>query len=139
MATVAQAKTVATPYSNEEKIVKVIYDFAVDAGATGQLDLLVADGDLVVTEMHGVVKTTCTGTGAVVEVGDAGDDNMYSAANAVASLVAGYVIKPTFVEGTPNVYPMPRALADGAAIKMKIGTAALTAGKIEWTFKVQRA
>lgn len=139
MTAAAGAKTAASPFSNEEKVIKVVYDFAVDGGATGQLDLITADGDLVVTGFHGVVKTTCTSGGsAVVEVGDTNDDDMYAASLAVAGLTAGTVIKPTVVEGTPNVIPFPRKLADGESLKMKIETATLTAGVIEWTFKVQR-
>ena len=44
-------------------------------------------------------------------------------------------------EGTPNVVvlPMPHRLASGDSILQTIGTAALTAGKIEYVIKYMRA
>lgn len=146
MANVAAHKTVDAPFRNEKEIIRVIYDFAVDGGATSALNLMTAGVDpLIVTGYHAVVKTTCTsGASAVLDVGIAGGDtDLLSDAIAVATLAANYVLQPEAVEteGTPNVVvnACPFRLAAGASIAQTIGTATFTAGKIEYVFEVMRA
>ena len=53
MAAVADAKTAAATFSRGEEEAVVTYDFAVDAGGTGALDLLTASQDMIV-EVYGV-------------------------------------------------------------------------------------
>jgi hypothetical protein len=57
----------------------------------------------------------------------------------VANLTAGALFMPVAVEGTPNVLPLPVKLASGAKIVQTIGTAALTAGKVEYVIGYVKA
>lgn len=142
MASVAKAKNIGNTFSNEEIVERVIYDFAVDAGSVGALDLFTADADVIITGFHAVVKTAATSGGsATLEVGVTGDTNLFmnSTQGAVASLTLGAAIFPPVVEGTPNVIACPVKLASGDKILQTIGTAALTAGKVEYTVKYMRA
>lgn len=146
MASVAKAKSVGGLFSNEEQVVKVVYDFAKDGGATGALNLFTATSDCILTGFSAVVKTACTSGGsATVKVGVTGADSAFitTTQGAVASLTANALFQANVVltEGTPNTaaFPLPRRLASGDSVLMTIGTAALTAGVIEYTVKVQRA
>lgn len=146
MAAVAKAKSIGNTFGNEEITERVIYDFAVDGGATGALDLFTAAADVVVTYFHAYVKTTATSGGsATLAVGITGSTSKYvtTTAGAVANLTANALLQPEVVEteGTPNVVvlPVPHRLASGAAILQTIGTAALTAGKVEYVIKYMRA
>jgi len=133
---------VGAPNSKESEIVRVVYDFAVDGGATGALDLLQASGALIIEDASATVKTACTSGGsATVKSGPTADDDrfMTTTQGAVASLTANATILPVVVEGTPNVIACPYAVADGGKVTMTIGTAALTAGKIEFCFRVRKA
>lgn len=133
MASVAKAAKVGATFSNKEEVVKVIYDFANDAGAVGSLDLATAQSDCLITGFHAVVKTTCTSGGsATVQFGDTNDDDRYLTATAVASLTAN----ATF--GENGAFNQVVRLASGEKLTMAIAVAALTAGKIEVTYKVQR-
>lgn len=140
MAAVKDYKTVNGGFGNQKSIVKVVYDFSKDAGATGALDLLVASGDMVITSFHAKVLTTCTSGGsATIDVGvSGGDTDILLDGFAVASMTAGALIMPTIVEGTPNVMPMPLKLASGGKIIQTIGVAAFTAGKVEYVFEVMK-
>ena len=136
MAAVQNAATVAGGFGNQVEYTRVVYDFAVDGGATGALDLFNADGGIVIVHAHAKVLTACTSGGsATVKWGPAADDDrfMTTTQGAVASLTANAVIVPAVVDGTPNVVATPYSLADTAKLVMTIGTAALTAGKIEFT------
>ena len=142
MTAVAQAKTVGPTFTNAEEVVRVIYDFSVDGGATGALDLFTAGADIVITHAHATVKTTCTSGGsATVKWGVTGSDALFAntTQGAVASLTAGAVVVPPAVEGTPNALPLPVKVASGNKALMTIGTAALTAGKIEFCIKYVKA
>lgn len=143
MTAVAAAKTIYAPMTGQVDEYRVVYDFAADAGATGALDLFTAgDANLVITHAHCTVKTACTSGGsATVKWGVTGDDDRFAntTQGAVASLTAGATIIPPALEGTPNVLPMPYKLASGDKCLMTIGTAALTAGKIEFVLRVMKA
>lgn len=138
MAAVKDAKTIGPAFTNAEEVVRVTYDFAKDAGAVGALDLFTAEGSVAITYFHAYVVTACTSGGsATVKVGKTGDDDLMfgTTTGAVASLTAGAFIKPDVVEGTPNVVALPTILTDGQKLLQTIGTAALTAGKIEYVIK----
>lgn len=108
----------------------VVYDFSKDAGAVGQLDLFTADEQVLVKFAYARVLTTCTSGGsATVSVGKAADLAGIIGSTAVASLVAGAVI----IGSAPDA---SNVVAAAAAVKMDIGTAALTAGKIEFCFEL---
>jgi len=132
MATLAQAKTLGTSFGNAEEVVHTYYDFAVDAGAQGSLDIFTASGDVIVTHFHMEVETTCTGTGAVLTINTTDDLEKYCSASqgAVANLVAGYNLIGPY-QGVK--------LASGEKIYQTIATAALTAGKIHYVVKYLNA
>jgi hypothetical protein len=143
MAAIAGAKTIGPTFNNAEEVVHAYYDFSVDAGATGVLDLFTAGEAIVITGFHATVMTTCTSGGsATVIAGISGGDTdifMNATQGAVASLAAAYTAVPPAVEGTPNVLPLPVALASGGKIIQTIGTATLTAGKIKYVIKYMKA
>jgi len=143
MAALASALTLGgATFQNEEVIVKARYNFAVDGGATGALDIFTAGADLIISEFSSVVKKACTSMGsATLKVGVTGDDDafMTTTQGAVASLTLGACIFPPAVEGTPNTLPVPVKLASGAKVLQTIGTAALTDGIVEYTCKYRAA
>jgi hypothetical protein len=129
MATVTAAahKTFGRGFSNERQMVKLTYDFATDAGAFADVVKIgTTNGKILVMDSVVHVETACTSAGsATVIVGVAGGDTdafMDLASGAVASLVDDYVNQETAGQGI--------VLASGAAIHLDIGTADLTAGKI---------
>lgn len=146
MPSVAKAKTIAPEFKNQSVVERVVYDFAVDGGATGALDLFTAGSDVVITGFHAYVKTACTSGGsATVAVGVTGSTSAFvtTTTGAVANLTANAVLQAVVVlsEGTPNTaaFPLPRRLASGDKVLMTIGTAALTAGKIEFVLEYMQA
>ncbi len=142
MAAIAQQKDIGKTWSNEEQVLKVRYDFSVDGGATGALDIFEALEDVIITGFHSVVKTAATSGGsATLKVGITGDDDLFmtTTQGAVANLTLGAAIFPAVVEGTPNVIACPVKLASGAKVLQTIGTAALTAGVVEYTIKYMSA
>lgn len=139
MASVHKAKTVGPEFRNDIIVERVVYDFAADGGATGALTLFTAGADIVVKSFHALVKTACTSGGsATVICGVTGDTDAFvtTTTGAVANLTANALLQPVVVltEGTPNTaaFPLPRRMASGDIVSMTIGTAALTAGKIEF-------
>lgn len=129
MAAVVDYK-VAKVWGNEREYMEVMYDFAVDGGAVGALDLFTADEACVVklAEMH--VKTACTSGGsATVSCGKSGDLTGMIGATAVASLTADAVILGAALDAS-------HVLAAGNVVQMDIATAALTAGKIRFVFEI---
>ena len=134
-------------FSNEKHVQEYVYDFAVDAGATGELNLETKANKseipvgAVITAVKAIVLTTCTSGGsATVAWGNETDEDGYSgAAIAVASLTAGAVFNgwdnaAALLWDDTNDHPIDlyvAAAADGE-FKMTIATAALTAGKISF-------
>ena len=142
MAAVAKAKNIGPVFRNELQVERVVYDFSVDAGATGALDLFTASADVVLYDFHAYVKTACTSGGsATVAVGVTGATSAFitTTAGAVANLSANAVLGAGLTEGTPNTAALPRRLASGDKVLMTIGTAALTAGKIEFVIQYMSA
>lgn len=138
MATIAKHKALGQTFKNEKVIERVRYDFAVDGGATGALDIFTASQDLLITGFSSCVKTLGASLGsATLIVGVTADTDAFStlAQGAVANLTAGAVILPPAVEGTPNVLPLPLKLASGSKVLQTIGTAALTAGVVEYAIE----
>jgi hypothetical protein len=133
MASVKAAKRIGGAFTNAKEIFRVIYDFAQDGGAAGALTLATAQEDCVVSDFMAVVKTTCTSGGsATVQVGQTSDDDAFLTATAVASLTAGTVFQEN------GAFNSKMKLASGAVLTQTIATAALTAGKIEYTFELMR-
>ena len=128
MATVANAKSIGPIFNNAEEVVYAYYDFSVDAGAQGSLDIFTAAADVVVTHFHMEVETTCAGATAVLTVSATGELEKYCSASqgAIAKLVAGYNLIAPY-QGLK--------IASGNKIYQTIATAALTAGKIKYVIR----
>lgn len=141
MAVLKDARTDAPGFGNQVEYVRYTYDFAVDGGAATFYDILTASQRMVIVSAHATVKTTCTSGGSATVIwGVTGNTNrfMNTTQGAVASLTAGSTIVPVAVEGTPNVLPTPCVLPSGDKVLMTIGTAALTAGKIEFVIGLMK-
>jgi len=123
-----------SPFSNESKIVRVEYDFAVDGGAQGLFDILKSDAvdDMVIKSGWLRVITTATSGGSMtLDAGaETGDPNGLLDAIAVASLVAGALI--------PFESTVPLKVPAGETVNMDINTADLTAGKFEFVMEVAK-
>jgi hypothetical protein len=122
------AKKIGPEFMVAETLVRKTWEFAVDGGAVGTVELFEADGDVVLTHFHAYVKTTCTSGGsATVALGITGTTDLFvnTTEGAVANLTANAVLKPNALAD------LPTRLASGSKVLMTIGTAALTAGKIE--------
>ena len=130
MALLSDAKSSAEPFRNEGKLVRVEYDFANDAGATGALSALTASASIVVRLKYMLVKTACTSGGsATLSLGKAGGTELLSTV-AVAALVLDSVHLPAA--------PAAVELTSAEVISQSIATAALTAGKVEYVFEVMQ-
>lgn len=120
-------------FGNQSEIVRKIYDFAKDGGAVGVYDLLKASDDMVVISGYAKVITAATSGGSMtMDLGiKAGDTDALIAAEAVAGLTAGALVK--FIDAN-----MPLKVSAAAVLSMEVAVAALTAGKIEFVFEVQK-
>jgi len=129
-------------FDNRVELVKVIYDFDKDAGASADdYMLFTADKDLVIMDawINCITELDSAADGASIDVGiDGGDEDALFDGVAEADTTAGNLIQPTVVEGTPNVMPCPLKLAEDGKIRMKILGEDLTAGKLEFNFLVTR-
>jgi len=105
---------------------KIVYDYSKDGGATGALTLFTAGCNMVVHKVIAKVQTACTSGGsATVALCTNGAGAEFMAATAVASLTSNAVI-----DGVPSAGAV--YVASGTTVDVLIGTAALTAGKIEF-------
>lgn len=140
MATLTDAKVLfgtsatAGGFSNEEKYIKVNYDFANDTGGIADYIALTAGADLIITDFYMVVNTTCVGTGANIDLGvGAGGAEILSDKDG-----------PTLVETAgANVFVadaamLPLYVPAAGTIQMGVETAALTAGAFDLYFKVKK-
>ena len=130
---------------NKRHTQEYVYDFDVDGGATGEIDLSAKAGTpvipvgAIITGVTSKVLTTCTSGGsATVAYGNGDDPDGYSgAATAVASLVAnfltnGWDLAAALLWDDTNDHQLyvNVADADDGKFEVNIATAALTAGKI---------
>jgi hypothetical protein len=128
MAAVADAKH-GSSFTGKIDTVQVTYDFAVDGGATGALDLITADQDMIVRVVAKTVTGVTSGGSATLEVGKSG-----ATATAIAQVAktaadaAGKVLQPA-----GWMY-----LASGDKLIQTIATAALTAGKIRYLIECNK-
>ena len=135
MAEVKKVQDGGAPFTNESQIIRVVYDFANDGGATGLLDLLKSDAndDIVIVGGWLNVLTTFTSGGApTLDAGaSTADPNGLLAAVALGSLTAGSLIK--FLAATT-----PLKVPKTETVNMEIKTAAYTAGKAEFVFIIAK-
>lgn len=127
MATVVDYKGNEYVVSRGQEHLEITYDFGVDGGAVGALDMVKVKEACVVEAAYLKVKTAGTSGGsATVQVGVSGGAGIIGS-TAVASLTLGAVIAPA---------AQPTKLAADAVVQISIGTAALTAGKIVLVLKL---
>jgi hypothetical protein len=132
MAAVKNAKTGLSAWGNEKNRIRVVYDFAKDGGAQGNLDLATFSEAVLITDCIAIAKTGVTSGGsATVSVGQVSDEAGVIAATAKASLAAGLVAWPAARDAS-HVIPAAGKLV------MAIGTADLTAGVIEFIIEYVR-
>ncbi len=125
------------------QVQEYLYDFSVDGGATGAIDLSAKDGysvlpqNAIVFDVHLRVITAVVGTSSTVAVGNTTDADGYLVATAEATLVADYVSGAgtsthALLWDDTNDHRIPFLVnsANDADFAITIGTANLTAGKI---------
>lgn len=130
MAALSGHKTVGSPFGNAVELVVVTYDFSVDGGAISDLDVLTADGNLLVELYNIDVETAATSAGAaVMDLGKGAGGVEFKSDEAKADLS----LDAQVAADTPGTIV---ELADGEKIVMGIEAAAYTAGKFHFMFKV---
>jgi len=120
-------KTFGRGFTNETGFVRLTYNFADDAGAFADVVKVgTVDGKIMIQQAFVHVETACTSGGsATVAVGAAtadADGFLTAAHGAVASLVDDFTYQDATSVGL--------VVGDGDTILVDIGTADLTAGKI---------
>jgi hypothetical protein len=130
--TAAAHKTLGPVFSNEVVYEKLTYDFSKDGGATTDTYVIGTAGrKIAIMDAMVHVETACTSGGsATVKIGVAGGDDdafLDVTSGAVANLVDDFCEKET--AGQKIV------VASGGKLELVIGTAALTAGKINLLVK----
>ena len=131
MAVLADHKTIGAGFRNAGELHRVIYDFAEDTGAIANYDALTASGDVLVELVNVDCKTALTATATSnlnLGKGDAGVDF-------ISALDAGGGISVD-VQTPGDTAGKIVELANGEKIVMSIDTAAITAGKLEFLFRV---
>ena len=129
MAAVANFKPVGSDFGNQENLIRVVYDFSVDAGATGNLDLSgLAQGNTIAKLVGVSVETAGTSGGSATIAVGVGGGTEFLSATAIASFSIGAFVEPTDAD-------FKKVVTTTGKLTMTIATAALTAGKMTFIFK----
>jgi len=122
----ANAYKEISAWSNELKVEKLTYDFSEDTGAQGTYSLAKFLKKALVVDACVQVETACTSAGlATVQIGTSTGDAdafMDTTSGAVANLVDDFTVKETAGQSL--------VVAEDETVDLVIGTADLTAGKI---------
>ena len=131
--TVADHKTgVGAPTSIGRDMYVVTYDFSVDGGASADTyDLLTFQDALAIRLVACRVRTAVSGTSSTISLGVAGGSEMFSTV-AEATFAEGAIVN----QGDAGEF---YKVEDGEKVSMAIGTADLTAGKLEFLFETIKA
>lgn len=118
----------ASPAQNTFNTQEFVYDFSVSGGAQGAISLGSLPLGALVIDFKGIVETACAGATATIIVGNDTDTDAWLASTAItlidaANDVVGQAVVPALTTA---------ATAALATVKMTIGTADLTAGKIRF-------
>lgn len=128
----AKRITPAKGFVRHEEIYVATYDFAVEGGATANDIMLVTpSAHVAVSLLYMYCETALTSGGSatlIVGLDGVGSENQFLSSTAYTAFTAGLIVAPTSALYQP--------VASGANVLMRIGTAALTAGKIHFVFKV---
>lgn len=130
MALLVNKKRVGAPFDGKVELLRVEYDFANDAGAIADFEVLEADSKCLVRLRSLNVETQVTSGGSLVlDLGKGAGGVEFLSDAAVATLTADAVILSDTAETTV-------LLADGDTIQMGIEAATATAGKFSMVFEV---
>lgn len=123
-------------YYNEMQTQRLVYDFAEDGGSTSDTYRLAeVTGKIYIAEciLHVITACTSGGSATVTAGAETADADAFGASIAVATLVDDYVVKTAAGQNL---------VVDGSSstdyLSLSIGTAALTAGKIEFILRYIR-
>jgi len=131
MAALGNHKIVGAGFSNDAQIVRVIYDFAVDGGAVGDFDVFTASSSVLVELVSIDCKTAITATAtANLDLGKGAGGVEFLSDFDVGGGISVDVQTPGATAGKIV------ELASGEKIVMGLETEAITAGKLEYIFKV---
>lgn len=126
------------------QVQEYVYDFAVDGGAVGTIDLsakagyaALPEGSIVTNVLAKVETAVTTGAGGTLAFGNGDDDDGFMAAIGAGSLTANAVFNAAgqdsalLWDGT-NDHMIPLYIDDATtgAVQAKVETGALTAGKV---------
>ena len=132
MAVLADKKNVGAQFAKDFEIVRVVYDFAEDAGAVDDYDVLEASGDCVVKLLHAHVKTAVTSGGSLVlDLGKGAGGTEFWSNKAVAALTLDSMHAVDAIAGVAGV-----ELTAGEKVVMGIEVDTALTGKIEFVFAV---
>lgn len=131
MAVLNDHKVIGAGFRNSGELHRVQYDFANDTGAIADYDAFTASGDLLVELVNIDCKTALTATATSnIDLGKgAGGVEFLSAFDAGGGIAVD-------VQTAGDTAGKMVELADGEKIVMGIDTAAVTAGKLEFLFRV---
>ena len=125
---------------NEKKLAMFEYDFAVDGGAVGAIDLApkitALEAGMVITDMYLYVETAVTSDGsATVTIGNADADGFMADVFALvgsddAVVRVGEVAGALMYDDT-NDHLLAYRVGSDVDLQLNIGTAALTDGKFQ--------
>lgn len=125
-------KTVGKTWTGKSEVVSVIYDFDLDAGATADDLMLLTFEDNSMVKLLGVKCLTAptSGGSATFNCGldGVGSENQFLNAVAYNSFVEG-----AWVVGASGPY---QSITASSEVLLRIATAAITAGKLEFYFEV---
>lgn len=108
-----------------KKFLAAVYDFAVDAGAVGSINLgIFIPNNAVVTKFFVKTVTAPVGSTATISFGHSSDTDAWMVVNGTAMFVAGECLPGVDLSANPLEATAARQL------QITIGTAVLTAGVI---------
>jgi hypothetical protein len=130
MADLKDKKDVGAPFPNQKEYVRVVYDFAKDGGAIGDLTILKASEPIIVKMSHYHVLTAVDAVGAIeVSVGKGTSGTQFLNGVLKAALAINTVGAPTAAV----------RLAKDEIINLDIAESAATVGKVEFVFEVMKS
>lgn len=134
---VLRAGTLAPTFGNDSEIIKTVYDFSKDTGATGTYVMTAgAEAACMVKLLAIKVDAAVTSAGAAtLIVGTSADDNAFIESEGKASFTLGAVVTPASV--TTGINGFVKLAAD-ATLDVTVETAALTAGKLTFVWEVMK-
>jgi len=129
---VLKAGTLGPSFSNDTQIIKTVYDFSADTGATGTYVMTAGAESACMVKLLAIkVDTAVTSDGsATLIVGTSADDNAFLQSEAKTSFALGAVV-------LPDVAGFVKLAAD-ATLDVTVEVAALTAGKLTFVWEIMK-